>query len=188
MFHPSCTDPQFLTHVFLHLLESQKEHFLIQLLDLQNEAMLSFLFDLSALQESFRFRALQRARRLSLALIDEKGEVEQKLLKKIITSFEREGFIFYSQELNDGIIQEHILGFLRFLGQEEILKSLKRFQKPLCHKWAEKLIFETLGLNSTIPLTDGMIRAAVLCTCLTPLRQSVGSCFATAPAILIQKE
>jgi hypothetical protein len=65
---------------------------------------------------------------------------------------------------------------------------LKKFQKPLCHKWAEKLIFETLGLSSASSLTDAQIRAAVLCACLTPLRQNVGSCFATAPAIVIQKE
>jgi hypothetical protein len=188
IFRLPCTDPQFLTHVFLYLLDVKKDHFLVQLLDLPNEAGLSFLFDLSAVQESFRFRALHRARRLSLALIDEKGDVKQDFLKKIITLFEQEGYIFFPQGSNDGTIQEHMIGFLRILSQEEILKSLKRFQKPLCHKWAEKLVFETLGLNSTSALTDAQIRAAVLCACLTPLRQNVGSCFATAPAMIIQKE
>ncbi len=188
IFHLPCTDPQFLGHIFLHLLDLKKDHFLVQLLDLPSEARLSFLFDLSAVQESFRFRALHRARRLALALIDEKGDVKQDLLKKIVTLFEQEGYIFFPQGYNDGVIQEHMIGFLRILSQEEVLKSLKRFQKPLCHKWAEKLVFETLGLNSLSPLTDAQIRAAVLCACLTPLRQNVGSCFATAPAITIQKE
>ncbi len=188
MFHLPCTDPQFLAHIFLHLLDEKKDHFFVQLLDLPSEARLSFLFDLSSVQESFRFRALHRARRLSLALIDEKGDLKQDLLKKIITVFEQEGYIFFPQGSNDGVIQEHIMGFLRMLSQEEILKLLKRFQKPLCHKWAEKLVFETLGLNPTSTLTDAQIRAAVLCACLTPLRQNVGSCFATAPAIIIQKE
>jgi hypothetical protein len=188
MFQLPSTDPQFLTRVFLHVLESQGDHFLVRLFDLQNEARLSFLFDLSAIQESFRFRALRRARRLSLALIDEKGEVKQDLLKKIIATHEQEGFLFYPQGLNDGTVQEHFLRFLKLLREKEILKSLKRFQKPLCHQWAEKLIFETLGITSSPQVTDAQIRAAVLSACLTPLRQNVGSCFATAPAILIQRE
>jgi hypothetical protein len=184
----SCTDPQFLNRVFSQLLQSQKDHFLIQLFDLPYESRLSFLFDASTLQESFRFRALHRARRLSLALIDEKGEIRQDLLKKIITSYEQEGFLFYPRGTNDGILQEHTLRFLHILKEDEILKSLKRFQKPLCHSWAEKLIFETLGLNPSTKVSDAQIRAAVLSACLTPLRQNVGSCFATAPAIIIQRE
>jgi hypothetical protein len=188
IFHLPCTDPQFLTRIFLHLAESQKDHFLLQLFDLAQEAPLSFLFDLSAIQESFRFRSLHRARRLSLALIDEKGEIKQESLKKIIASLEQEGFLFYPQGINDGIIQEHFLRILRLLKDKEILKSLRRFQKPLCHKWAERLIFETLGIAQAAHATDAQIRAAVLCACLTPLRQNIGSCFATAPAILIQKD
>ncbi len=123
-----------------------------------------------------------------MALMDEKGEVNQDFLEKVIVAFEQEGFLFYPQGFNDGMIQEHILGFLKILKQDETLKSLKRFQKPLCHKWAEKLIFETLGIPASTPLTDSLIKSAVLCACLTPLRQNVGSCFATAPAIMIQKE
>lgn len=184
----SCTDSQFSTRIYLHLLQEQKDHFLVQLFDLAKEAHLSLLFDLSALQESFRFRALNRARRISLALIDEKGDVKQNILNKIIAAIEQEGFLFYPQGYNDGFIQEHILNFLRILTREEILKSLRRFQKPLCHKWTEKLILETLGVDQNSQVTDAQIKAAVICACLTPLRQNVGSCFATAPAIIIQKE
>ncbi len=187
-FHLPSTDPHFLSHLFLHLLERQQDRFLIELFDLRKEAHLSFLFDLSGIQESFRFKALSRARRLSMALIDEKGEVRQDLLKKIIESLEQEGALFYPEGYNDETIREHLLAFLPLFNQDSFLKSLKRFQKPLCHKWAQKLIFETLGINPQSQLTDPLIRAAVLCACLTPLRQNVGSCFATAPAILIQRQ
>ncbi|MFZ4100129.1 MAG: hypothetical protein ACOYKZ_07395 [Chlamydiia bacterium] len=44
------------------------------------------------------------------------------------------------------------------------------------------------GLWDAGPVTDRIVRVAVLSALLTPLRQSVGSCFATAPAILIQRE
>ncbi len=187
-FHLPSTDPQFLTRVFLHLLQSQREHPLVQLFDLEKETHLSLLFDLSGIQESLRFRALNRARRLSLALVDEKGEIRKSFLQNILSLFEKEGFLFYPGGTNDGLICEHIARFLRVLNDDEIIKSLKRFQKPLAHRWAETLVLETLGLNSSGSPTDAQIRAAVLCACLTPLRQNVGSCFATAPAILIQSD
>ncbi len=183
-------DPNFESNVFLHLLDGQREHFLASLFNLPSEAHLCFLFDLSGVQESFRFKALSRARRLSTALIDEKGEVRQDLLKKIIASLEQEGGLFYPRGYNDEAIREHFLTILPLFKQESFLKQLKRFQKPLCHKWAEKLIFETVGISTSAQaqLTDAQIRTAILCACLTPLRQNVGSCFATAPAIVIQRE
>jgi hypothetical protein len=188
IFHFPCTDPQFLTRIFWHLLESQRGHPFAQLFDLPNEARLCFLFDLSAIQESLRFRALSRARRLSFALVDEKGEIRRDFLQNAIALFEKDGFLFYPNGTNDGLICEHTLRFLRILNHGDAIKSLRRFHGPLCHKWAEKLIFETLGIHSSHPPSDQQIRVAVLCACLTPLRQIVGSCFATAPAILIQSD
>jgi hypothetical protein len=66
--------------------------------------------------------------------------------------------------------------------------ALKKFRLPLCHRGAEKIIRKTLELSSSISLTDDHVRQAVIATCLTPLRQNIGSCFATAPAILIHEE
>lgn len=187
-FHLPCTDPQFLFRICWHLLELQQDHPLIQLFHLSKEARLSYLFDLSAIQESFQFRALSRARSLAFALIDEKGEIKKEFLQNVIALFEKKGAVFYSNGINDSLIYDHMLPFLRRLSEETVMKSLKRFQRPLCHKWAEKLVQETLGIDHSHTPTDAQIRAAVLCACLTPLRQNVGSCFATAPAILIQKE
>lgn len=187
-FHLPCTDPQFLQRVFLRLLQSQSDHPLVQFFDLQSEARLSYFFDLSSIQDSFRFRALYRARRMATALVDEKGEIKKDFLENITDLYEKEGAIFYPSGQNDNLIHEHILRFLKRLQEEPVLKSLKRFQRPLCHKWAEKLVLETLGDYSGNGPTDAQIKAAVLCACMTPLRQNVGSCFATAPAILIQKE
>ncbi len=187
-FELPCSDPQFLTHVFLHLFESGQTHPLAKLFDLPFEAEQSFFFDLSSLQEALRFRALHRARILSQALLDEKGEVKKKFLQELIYLLEREGHLFYPSGTSDGILYEHLLRFLRLLNQEDLLRSLRRFQKPLCHPAAEKLIFETLGMTPSGSISDTQIKAAVLCACMTPLWQNVGSCFATAPAILIQSE
>jgi hypothetical protein len=187
IFHLPNTDPEFLTRVMQHVLMLQKDHPLAQLLDLEAEAALSSLFDLSKLQDSASFRALSRARLISVALIDEKGEIKKEALKDLLSLYEKEGFIFYPTGDSDAALTLHTVRVLRELSQEGVIKSLRRFQRPLCHSLAEKLIFETLGIVESDPPTEAHIRRAVLSAALTPLRQSVGSCFATAPAILIQQ-
>jgi hypothetical protein len=68
-----------------------------------------------------------------------------------------------------------------------MVKLLYRFSPPVCHKTAEFILFDTLGIPIS-QLNPSVMRRAVLCASLTPLRQNIGSCFATAPGILIQKE
>lgn len=188
IFNLSPADPTFLNRVFAHMLNTHREHPLVKLFDIPYEAHLSSYFDASGVQESFKFRALNRARILSLGLIDDKGEIRKSFLQNVLAAFEKGGFLFYPTGLNDGLLCEHALSILRLLSSKEIAKSLKRFHRALSSKWAEELIFETLGIPSAVQLSDGVVRSAVLCACLTALRQNVGSCFATAPAILIQRD
>jgi len=65
---------------------------------------------------------------------------------------------------------------------------LHRFTMPACSRYAEDLVRASLFLPPTAPVQTRELRQAVLSACLCPLRQNVGSCFATAPAILIQRE
>ena len=185
IFNFPCTDPAFLERIFWHVLEPSS---LVKLFDIAGEARLSSYFDASRVQESFRFRALSRARKLSIALIDDKGEIRNDFLENGIRAFEKEGFLFYPSGLGDGLLCEHTLSVLRLLHRGEITQSLKRFHRLLPYKRSEELIFETLGIPLVGNLSDGQIRSAILCACLTPLRQNVGSCFATAPAIIIQQD
>jgi len=187
IFNLTSGDPIFLNDIFFHLLKSHREDFLVKLFDISHEAHLSSYFDASGIQESLKFRALNRARRLSLRLIDEKGEIRKSFLQNVLVAFER-GFLFYPAGLNDGLLCEHMLSVLRFFDSKEGATALKRFHKTVSSKWGEELIFETLGISPQEHLSDGLVRSAVLCACLTPLRQNVGSCFATAPAILIQSD
>ena len=185
IFNFPCTDPAFLERVFWHVLEPNP---LVKLFDIVSEARLSSYFDASRVQESLRFRALSRARKLSIALFDDKGEVRKDFLENVLRDLEKEGFLFYPSGLNDGLLRNHTLNVLRLLKSGEITQSLKRFHKFLPYKRSEELIFETLGIPPSAPLTDAQVRSAILCACLTPLRQNVGSCFATAPAIIIQND
>jgi len=66
--------------------------------------------------------------------------------------------------------------------------SLQACTRPLGQVHAEQRIRSSLGLASEVAVDDYCVRWAVLTALLTPLRQSVGSCFATAPGILVQRQ
>ncbi len=74
------------------------------------------------------------------------------------------------------------------MGEKLEEAKFKKFSLPLCHHRAEEIVRQTLGLPRNTKLEDDHVRRAALVACLTPLRQSIGSCFATAPAILAQKQ
>lgn len=154
--------------------------------DVEAETSQSRLVDLSAVQESALFRNLFRARSLSRLLVDDKGAFQIEIADRLCVSLEAQGFIFYPTAPD--VFRDHAFNALKSLRDPALLKLLKRFRAPVCHKGAEKLIWSTLGAAFGVKITDALVRRAVLCAYLTPLRQSVGSCFATAPAILIQSE
>lgn len=157
------------------------------LFDLKEERVFSHLIDHSFLQMSFSFRSLFRARQLANLLIDKQGELDQKILQKTIDFLENKGFTCYPDGYSDSVITEHQIAILKQFTSQKMIKLLYRFSPPICHKVAESLLFDSLGISASKPHTPD-IRRAVLCASLTPLRQNIGSCFATAPGILVQKE
>lgn len=163
-----------------------KENSFSVLFDLKGEAEFSLLADISGLQDSFRIRTLRRSIRLAEALINEAGELDRSVCKKLNIFFQEKGHILCPNGENDWIVTERQRSLLANL--PELFKSIRRFQKPLCHSAAENLIRENLQLSQKVLLTNAHIRRSVLAACLTFLRQNVGSCFATAPAIVIQEE
>jgi hypothetical protein len=184
-----CTDPLFLQNLCDALALAHPPQGVYQFFDLKEEAFYSLFFDLSGLQESFHFRCLRRARILAHALIDDDGQWDELKLLSLIPLLETGGWIVYAEGLSDAWQTEHVLGVLRQLTQTEIQKEILGFSAPLCHLWAEDLVRQTLGnVSPEQSISDVHIRRAVLTSCLHPLRQSLGSCFATAPAILIQRE
>jgi len=101
---------------------------------------------------------------LSKELVDEKGEVHPCPL-------------------------EHFNPKNKFLAWwEKNRKIVKQFRFPLCHPGAEKLVRDTLFLPTKEALSEAHLRRAVVVAALFKLRQQIGSCFATAPAILIQEQ
>lgn len=150
---------------------------------------LSKRLDRSKIQESGAVRGLLRARNIAILLIDEKGNLDLKKIEIAIEALKRHLYFLGTLRIEDALRQKHMLTALEYLLKcQTTQKLIKQFSRPESHPGAEKVIRETLDIPSNTVLTDALVRQAALSAWLTYLRQSVGSCFATAPAILIQTE
>ncbi len=185
--HTDSRKRNLLAPLYFFLVETPSHSSLSQLFNLRREAEVSYYCDLSVIQESFRFRALNRARTIASFLINDQGEWELQKLNELLEAMDSHGYVFNLTGTSDGFLTEFMHSFLKRLSPQ-LMKSISRFHHPVCHKWAERLILDSLGLYTSTQLTTPLVRRAILSACLTPLRQNVGSCFATAPAILIQRE
>lgn len=146
-------------------------------------------FDASYLQESWSWRNVYRARRLANALLDEKGNLVKKEITKALQILQKNGFSIGPERHHDAVCMAHLRSILtRLLKDPSLERALKSLVKPEVHEGISRLIRETIQLSESKALTDRDVRQAALSALFTLLRQNVGSCFATAPAILIQQE
>ncbi len=174
---------------FSHIVQQKGKEPVFALLNLEKEFFIAGLMESSGVQDAFRFRAKSRALQIASYLINEKGEFCSDHLVEVIRLLEKQGPIPFPRGESDFLLHKHLLSCLmKWKENPYLTRLLKKFQKPLCHRWAEKIVKDTLGLPEQTPLSDAHIRISVLASTLTFLRQSVGSCFATAPAILIGQE
>lgn len=184
-----CDDPFFLTSIFFDVLNSCDDLELQNFLDLKKEAELSFFGEASGLQDSLLFRFKRRAFIVAKSIIDEKGDLKRPVLSRIIHLLEEKGNISYPGSSADGFMGRHLLSVLKKIEEDpSIYQLIRKFKVPLCHHFAEQIIKDSLGFEEGSILSDVDLRVSILAACLMSLRQSVGSCFATAPAILIQSE
>ncbi len=145
-------------------------------------------FDRSGIQESFSWRTVHIARLLACELIDDRGHIDKKGLFAAIHTLENHLYSLGPERHHDFDSQEHMLAILKKFHTDPAYDyALKRVGRPTGHLAAERLIRETLLVSERTLLKDAHARRAVLAALLTWLRQNVGSCFATAPAIMIQQ-
>lgn len=150
---------------------------------------LSRRLDQSAFQESCSVRNILRARHLAIALIDDKGDLNVSNLSLAIETLREHLYSLGPNRQYDAKRQEHLLKILEHLNKnKELVRLLKKMSRPFSNKQAEELIRDTLQLSSTTQMTDAHARRAVLSAWISYLRQNVGSCFATAPAKVVQEE
>ena len=118
---------------------------------------------------------------LDLPLLSHNLEQARELARRIV---HQEDIDFTPHSLWD----KHFERALHYLESKEAKNHLKRFTLPVASPYIETLIRRSLGLPDKQKLEKTHLQESVVSALLCPLRQVVGSCFATAPAIFIQRE
>lgn len=161
------------------------DHPLVSFFDLEEEERLIAPYKIERMSSLFLMRAKRRAVLLSGHLVNEEGKLEG--VAETISFLKQWGYLSSPEGSDDGEITDHFLRVLStLLAEKELLHMLQSFTLPLVDPSFEQMIQITLGLEER--LTHQHLIRGLLSALLTPLRQSVGSCFATAPAILIHEE
>jgi hypothetical protein len=185
-------DPQFYPRAFSVIVKQNKE-----IMSRENSRAfcgeeydnLSKRLDRSQLQESCSVRNVLRTRCLANNLINDKGEISLERIPEIINSLKESLYSLGPNRQYDAVRQEHILNTLQFLSiSKDAQRLLKAISKPISDPHAEEFIRATLQLPQKETVTDAHTRRAALASWLCYLRQNVGSCFATAPAIIVHDE
>ncbi|MEZ5315220.1 MAG: hypothetical protein R3E91_03290 [Chlamydiales bacterium] len=146
-------------------------------------------FQLTKIQDSWSWRNAYTSKKLAVLLIDDQGYLKKDVLNKAIDLIEGNLHSLGPNRYHDSEYFSHLLKMLYlFLKEKEAIHALYQIRTPDHHQGALDLIRVTLSLQNSEKITDVHTRQAALSALLTSLRQNVGSCFATAPAIMIQKE
>ncbi|MEC7840208.1 MAG: hypothetical protein VX777_09245 [Chlamydiota bacterium] len=150
---------------------------------------LSVRIDSNSLQDSSAVRNNQRTRRIANLVINENGSVDKNTLEILIERLKEHLYFLGPDRQHDTRRQEHILKVLEMLAEsKELNHALQAIQKPYMHPVADEIIRETLDLPPKHAVNNAHARRAALCALMCYLRQALGSCFATAPAIIVHDE
>ncbi|PCI76941.1 hypothetical protein COB21_03690 [Candidatus Aerophobetes bacterium] len=130
----------------------------------------------------FRLKALD----IATFITNKQGLLDEKKVASFATDF----------ALNGSIPIEHLFFFDTFIKErlksvkkkhQEISSILLKFNSVPLSSASTNKIRQTLFMDQGAKITASDVRRAVVSMLFMPLRQNVGSCFATAPAILVQK-
>ena len=155
----------------------------------ESHAEEAFDIDLSGIQASCSVLNVRKARQLATLLINDAGELlmpRVRLAKELLES--RCFTLAYGAE-EERKRDIRFLKALTFLCESvEAQRLIKKMSRPLTNRLAEEAIRDSLLLPQHQPVDDTHVRRAALSALLTTLRQSLGSCFATAPAIIVHED
>lgn len=143
----------------------------------------------SGVQESCSIRNILKTRELANYLINDEGKFNEALLPQIIDDLGKKLYSLGPDRQPDAKRDELLIKMLKQLQTDKgVVRSLMRIGKPHMHKIADQIIRDTLQISHKTVVTDAHARRAALSALLCYLRQNVGSCFATAPAIVVHDE
>lgn len=188
------TDPTFFARVFNLL--ARRRHQILQKQDpllgdiLGREYLdLTSRLEVTGIQESCTVRNTLRTRQLATFLIDETGELSVERLAQVEALLSQQLYPLGPDRQHDALRQEHILSVIKLLrGQPQLRQQLTHLTKPDNHRLIDQVLRDTLQIPADTAVTNAHARQSALAAWLCYLRQNVGSCFATAPAIIVQTE
>ena len=150
---------------------------------------LSKRLEKTAIQEGCSVRNIYKSKMLANYLIGDNGELSMDLVQYARDEMKRYLYSLAPGREHDAKRDEHILQVLELLLRDkELVRLLSNLSRPYSNRLADDIIRETLSVSSQSSITDTHVKRACLAAWFTTLRQSLGSCFATAPAILIHEE
>ena len=150
---------------------------------------LSRRLDRAEIQDSCSVRNVLKTRALSLLLFHEDGELNLNAVAEAMTVLKNHMHSLGPQREFDTLRNQHMLNVLTMIhSQKDVQIAIRAMSAPYQNRVAEQLIKDTLELPANTVIKDIHARQACLSAWLCYLRQNVGSCFATAPAILVHEE
>ncbi|EPJ28460.1 hypothetical protein [Chlamydia psittaci] len=173
--------------VFDSLVLKQKHNELEEIFCSENDDLFR-AYQTTALQSPLAAKNLTIARNAARYILAENGEID---ITKVVSAIEHLTNCLYPlgpHRHNEAKPREHLLKMLQSIKQEpEIRERIKKLFVP-SYRVIQDLIRNTLALPTEIELTPIHVRQAALTAMFSYLRQDVGSCFATAFAILVHQE
>ena len=149
----------------------------------------AFSIDAGAVQASCSVLNVRKARLLAAYLVDDAGELQLSKVRLARDLLEKRLYSIGLGAEEDRLRDRRLFRMLSFLFENvEVRRLIKKMSRPLINRIAEEAIRDTLLLPETEVVTDVHVRRAVVAALFTTLRQSLGSCFATAPAIMVHDE
>ncbi len=126
-----------------------------------------------------QFRICRFSRLISDYIVNASGDVDLKKAKEVLNGFKIKAYGEF-----DAIFSDHVKQIIELFFQKKIQIKLRQLSLPLANNWVEEII--RVAVSNSGSLDKRHISVALIGALLTFLRQSVGSCFATAPIILMQ--
>lgn len=150
---------------------------------------LSRRLDRTGIQEATSVRNVLKARLIATKLIADDGDLKEDRIPQCIEAIKQNLYSIAPGRQFDTVRDMHMLRVLEHLqSNKDTVRLLRHITRPVSNRLAEQIIRDTLVVPASTPINDVHVRRAVLSAWLTTLRQSLGSCFATAPAIVVHQE
>ena len=179
-------DPAFPFQQSMRLLKRKKTKLCEKIFWQEENLALSFLLPS---EESGLSRVMSYGRSVAKYLVKDGQEKALLKGKALLKSMKQSTPLFFPGSTLDQLSFDHIQEQLEFLvAKPDQIKKIFFMKTPVSNQHVENLVRDCLKLPTGEAIQNQHLHQTVLSALLTPLRQNVGSCFATAPGILIQKD